>query len=143
VNKLLRSLLMIILVVALPLQGQAAALMTCHGLKTVHDLGATEPHVYAAVDHGQHQGPLEQDAAYSYLDQAEHTHSALEAGQAETGGTSAASCALCSAFCTMATGLSRAVGQPTLDFRPPPLPQTTPPVYVGVVLDGLLRPPRA
>lgn len=134
---------MVMLVVTLPLQGQAAALMTCHGLKAVHGPGNPEPHVSAAVDHGQHQGPLAHDAQHTEHGQADDTHLTFHVGQAQTDSTSVTSCALCSAFCTMAAGLSQAVVQHTLDFRPPPLPQTTPSMYVGVVLDGLLRPPRA
>lgn len=134
---------MVMLVVALPLQGQAAALMTCHGLKAVHEPGSMGPHVDSAVDHGQHHGPLAHGAQHIEHGPANDAHLTFQAGQAQTDGTSSTSCALCSAFCTMAAGLSQAVAQHTLEFRPPPVPKTTASVYAGVVLDGLLRPPRA
>ena len=134
---------MVMMVVALPLQGQAATLMTCHGLQTAQEPGETGSHVSAAVDHGQHHGPLGQDKQHLEHGEADNPHLAFQAGQVHTESTSASSCALCSAFCTMATGLPQTVLQHTLDFRPPSLPQTTSSVYVGVILDGLLRPPRA
>lgn len=134
---------MVMLVVALPLQGQAAALMTCHGLKATHERGNPGPHVSAAVDHRQHQGRLAHDAQHTEHGQADDTDLTLEAGQTHGGAETVNSCALCNAFCSMAAGLSQAVVQHTLDFRPPSLPQTTPSGYVGIVLDGLLRPPRA
>lgn len=134
---------MVMMVVALPLQGQAAALMTCHSLKTLHEPSSVGPHVSAAADHEQHHGKLGQDTQHIEHGQADNPHLAFQAGQVHTEGTGASSCALCSAFCTMAVGLSQAGAQHTLEFRPPSLPQTTASVYVGVVLDGLLRPPRA
>jgi hypothetical protein len=135
---------MVMLVVALPLQGQAAALMTCHSPVAMESSAVQkQPPTAAVIEHSPHHGQLGHSAPHSQHLQADSPVLGDHSDQTQTGVTTTASCALCSAFCTMATGLPQTVLQHTLDFRPPPLPQATPSVYVGVVLDGLLRPPRA
>ena len=135
-NILSRSLLMIMLVVAFPLQGQAEALTTCHGLVAIESSAVERRSPAAAVvEHSQHHGQLGYNAPHSQHPEADNSD------RTQTGAT--AFCGFCSAFCTIAIGLTQTVLQYGLDFRPPPPPQTTPSVYVEVVLDGLLRPPRS
>ena len=128
--KSLRSLITSLLLVALPLQGQAAAAMTCHG-STPANVGsytnatkAPELHTHAHAAHASHLAEAADPVSNS-------SHSAH-----------AGACALCAATCFMAYGLP---AQASLTFteaafhRPSPGPTAD---FASVVLDGLLRPPR-
>jgi hypothetical protein len=128
--KSLRSLITSLLLVALPLQGQAAAAMTCHG-STPANVGshtnatkAPEHHTHAHAAHASHLAEATDPVSNS-------SHSAHPGA-----------CALCAATCFMAYGLP---AQASLTFteaafhRPSPGPTAD---FASVVLEGLLRPPR-
>ena len=125
-----KRILALLLLIALPLQGQAAAAMTCHG-STPANVGshtnatkAPEHHTHAHTAHASHLAEAADPVTNS-------SHSAH-----------AGACALCAATCFMAYGLP---AQAALTFteaafhRPSPGPIAD---FVSVVLEGLLRPPR-
>lgn len=118
--KFVNRLLTILLLISLPLQGQAAAAMTCHGSAPT-DLGS---HVSAHAAHASQSA----DAADPIASNPATAH--------------AGACALCAATCFMAYGLP---AQASLTFteaafhRPSPGPTAD---FASVVLEGLLRPPR-
>ena len=125
-----KRILALLLLIALPLQGQAAAAMTCHG-STPANVGshtnatkAPEHHTHAHTAHASHLAEAVDPVTNS-------SHSAH-----------AGACALCAATCFMAYGLP---AQASLTFteaafhRPSPGPIAD---FVSVVLEGLLRPPR-
>jgi hypothetical protein len=119
-----------LLLVALPLQGQAAAAMTCHGSTPANVASYTnatkapEHHTHAHAAHASHLAEAADPVSNS-------SHSAH-----------AGACALCAATCFMAYGLP---AQASLTFteaafhRPSPGPTAD---FASVVLEGLLRPPR-
>jgi hypothetical protein len=128
--KSLRSLITSLLLMALPLQGQAAAAMTCHG-STPANVGshtnatkAPEHHTHAHAAHASHLA----EAADPVTNSSRSAHPGA--------------CALCAATCFMAYGLP---AQAALTFteaafhRPSPGPTAD---FASVVLEGLLRPPR-
>ena len=125
-----KRILTLLLLLALPLQGQAAAAMTCHGLTPAdidshtHATTAPEHHTHAHAAHAPHQAEVGDPITNS-------SHTAL-----------AGACALCAATCFMAYGLPT---RAALSFteaafhRPSPGPTAD---FSSVVLEGLLRPPR-
>ena len=125
-----KRILTLLLLVALPLQGQASAAMTCHG-STLTNINsrtnatqAPELHTHAHAAHASHLAEAADPVSNS-------SHSAH-----------AGACALCAATCFMAYGLP---AQASLTFteaafhRPSPGPTAG---FASVVLEGLLRPPR-
>lgn len=125
-----KRILALLLLVALPLQGQAAAAMTCHG-STPANVGshtnatkAPEHHTHAHAAHASHLAEAADPVTNS-------SHSAHPGA-----------CALCAATCFMAYGLP---AQASLTFteaafhRPSPRHTAD---FASVVLEGLLRPPR-
>ena len=136
----LRSLkrsLVLLLLVSLPLQAQAAAWMACHAsFESVSSVKLEQ-----AVHHHSEAGPATDHSAHAA------TASDATASDATTATGSAAAqasgCALCAASCFMAHGLP-AAAQHTFtqaEFRTLiPGPQLH---FASVVLEGLLRPPRS
>ena len=125
-----KRILTLLLLVALPLQGQASAAMTCHG-STLTNIDsrtnatqAPELHTHAHAAHASHLA----EAADPVSNSSNSAH--------------AGACALCAATCFMAYGLP---AQASLTFteaafhRPSPGPTAD---FASVVLEGLLRPPR-
>ncbi|MDP4577108.1 MAG: hypothetical protein NWS77_03925 [Burkholderiaceae bacterium] len=137
---MLRSLkrsLVLLLLVSLPLQAQAAAWMACHAsFESVSSVKLEQ-----AVHHHSEAGPATDHSAHAA------TASDATASDATTATGSAAAqasgCALCAASCFMAHGLP-AAAQHTFtqaEFRTLiPGPQLH---FASVVLEGLLRPPRS
>jgi hypothetical protein len=136
----LRSLkrsLVLLLLVSLPLQAQAAAWMACHAsfesVSSVKLEQAAHHHSEAdpATDHSAHAATAS-DATASDATTATGSAAAQASG-----------CALCAASCFMAHGLP-AAAQHTFtqaEFRTLiPGPQLH---FASVVLEGLLRPPRS
>ena len=136
----LRSLkrsLVLLLLVSLPLQAQAAAWMACHAsfesVSSVKLEQAVHHHSEAdhATDHSAHAATAS-DATASDATTATGSAAAQASG-----------CALCAASCFMAHGLP-AAAQHTFtqaEFRTLiPGPQLH---FASVVLEGLLRPPRS
>jgi hypothetical protein len=129
----------VLLVLALPLQGQAVASMSCHTGMSVETSSSGLAHANALIDahatlhlHHQHSQPSA-DLSQSDL------HHPLTSDSPVT----AAACALCAACCFAST-----VG-PTANTLPASIGTGHQPPftwmassYAGVVLDGLLRPPR-
>jgi hypothetical protein len=125
-----KRILTLLLLVALPLQGQASAAMTCHGSNSANINSRTnatqapELHTHAHAAHASHLAEAADPVSNS-------SHSAQ-----------AGACALCAATCFMAYGLP---AQASLTFteaafhRPSPGPTAD---FASVVLEGLLRPPR-
>ena len=136
----LRSLkrsLVLLLLVSLPLQAQAAAWMACHAsFESVSSVKLEQ-----AAHHHSEAGPATDHSAHAA------TASDATASDATTATGSAAAqasgCALCAASCFMAHGLP-AAAQHTFtqaEFRTLiPGPQLH---FASVVLEGLLRPPRS
>jgi hypothetical protein len=136
----LRSLkrsLVLLLLVSLPLQAQAAAWMACHAsFESVSSVKLEQ-----AVHHHSEADPATDHSAHAA------TASDATASDATTATGSAAAqasgCALCAASCFMAHGLP-AAAQHTFtqaEFRTLiPGPQLH---FASVVLEGLLRPPRS
>ena len=136
----LRSLkrsLVLLLLVSLPLQAQAAAWMACHAsFESVSSVKLEQ-----AVHHHSEADPATDHSAHAA------TASDATASDATTAAGSAAAqasgCALCAASCFMAHGLP-AAAQHTFtqaEFRTLiPGPQLH---FASVVLEGLLRPPRS
>ena len=131
----LRSLkrsLVLLLLVSLPLQAQAAAWMACHAsFESVSSVKLEQ-----AVHHHSEAGPA--------TDHSAHAATASDATTATGSAAAQASgCALCAASCFMAHGLP-AAAQHTFtqaEFRTLiPGPQLH---FASVVLEGLLRPPRS
>ena len=131
----LRSLkrsLVLLLLVSLPLQAQAAAWMACHAsFESVSSVKLEQ-----ATHHHSEAGPA--------TDHSAHAATASDATTATGSAAAQASgCALCAASCFMAHGLP-AAAQHTFtqaEFRTLiPGPQLH---FASVVLEGLLRPPRS
>ena len=131
----LRSLkrsLVLLLLVSLPLQAQAAAWMACHAsFESVSSVKLEQ-----AVHHHSEADPA--------TDHSAHAATASDATTATGSAAAQASgCALCAASCFMAHGLP-AAAQHTFtqaEFRTLiPGPQLH---FASVVLEGLLRPPRS
>ena len=131
----LRSLkrsLVLLLLVSLPLQAQAAAWMACHAsFESVSSVKLEQ-----AAHHHSEAGPA--------TDHSAHAATASDATTATGSAAAQASgCALCAASCFMAHGLP-AAAQHTFtqaEFRTLiPGPQLH---FASVVLEGLLRPPRS
>lgn len=125
-----KRILALLLLVALPLQGQAAAAMTCHG-STPANVGshtnatkAPEHHTHAHAAHASHLAEAADPVTNS-------SHSAHPGA-----------CALCAATCFMAYGLP---AQASLTFTEAAFHRPSPghtADFASVVLEGLLRPPR-
>ncbi|WVN40984.1 hypothetical protein AOB54_05570 [beta proteobacterium MWH-UniP1] len=161
--KRLHRFFAVLVVLALPLQGQAVASMSCHtmpaGLAATQAMSAADmghSHQQTVVhqhDHvaGHHQvstpasNPLTHDSHVTTS-----AHSQIVAFAAPTDLPSspsdmmnAESCALCAAGCSVAAPLPtvyKSVSPSPSDRQQPALLITS--AYTGVVLDGLLRPPR-
>ncbi len=125
-----KRILTVLLLVALPLQGQAAAAMTCHGAA----LAGGASHLSASMTPEGH--------AHSHASHAAHSAEAAEPANGSAVPPHAGACALCAATCFIAYGLP---AQASLAFteasfhRPSPGPTAD---FASVVLEGLLRPPR-
>ena len=128
--KSVRSLIMSLLLMALPLQGQAAAAMTCHG--STPAIAGSHTNATKAPEHHTH----------THAAHASHVAEAADPVSNSSHSAHAGACALCAATCFMAYGLP---AQASLTFteaafhRPSPGPTAD---FASVVLEGLLRPPR-
>jgi hypothetical protein len=148
----LKRSLVLLLLVSLPLQAQAAAWMACHAsFQSVGSGKALEQSVHHHSEAHTADGHSAHVAIASDATASDATASdAITAGFTATGFTAtgsaasqASGCALCAASCFMAHGLPAAV-QHTFtqaEFRTLiPGPQLH---FASVVLEGLLRPPRS
>ena len=161
--KRLHRFFAVLVVLALPLQGQAVASMSCHTLPA--GLAASQPMSAAGMGHsnqqtvvhlhehaaGHHQvstpasNPLTND---SHVTNAAHPQSVALAEPTDlpispSDMMNAESCALCAAGCSVAAPLPtvyKSVSPSPSDRQQPAWLITS--AYTGVVLDGLLRPPR-
>lgn len=133
-QRMLRIVLLCLLVIGLPLKGQATACMT---MAPAHDHAAHRQH------HGGHAG---QAGAAAAGDQAEHEHidhAQDHAADAKAASEHKASCSACAACC-FAAGIT--TGPALIDFALPHLRDPAPPApLMGLVrlgTGGLERPPR-
>lgn len=116
-----RRLLAMLLLLALPLQGQAVSSMNCH-----------------STEHNGHPVSLVSDAGQDGAIQ--HLH---DTPQSETTTQQPGSCALCVGSCAMAHAIPAApAGLAAVPYSNPISALPTP-RYLSVVLEGLLRPPRS
>ncbi len=133
----IRRLLTVLLLAALPLQGQAVAAMTCHSMAGASELvSQADPHETShAHDSHSHKHPSTDLSA-----EADLLHHALGT-ESVTQLTS--SCALCAASCAMAHVIPVSVESSFPQLESTSITLTSTPRYSSVVLEGLLRPPRS
>ena len=160
--KRLHRFFAVLIVLALPLQGQAVASMSCHTMPT--GLAASKATSTVRMGHSHQQAPVHQHDHAVMHHHANHQESsqsihgdhqanlALDSAVFVTAtdlpGTpidpmNADTCALCAAGCSMAAPLPafhKSLPPSTTDHQQPAWHISS--AYVGVVLDGLLRPPR-
>ena len=113
----IRRLLAVLLLAALPLQGQAVAAMSCHE--------QSHSHAHVVTD------------VVSEAKESHHTPGTEPAVQL------ASSCALCAASCAMAHVIPVSVESSFPQLESTSITLTSTPRYSSVVLEGLLRPPRS
>lgn len=161
--KRLHRFFAVLIVLALPLQGQAAASMSCHTMpagviagKTAltertdhsHQHARSHQHDHAAhhhhassqershLLHGSHLGTAAQDQVVGLA-------ATTDLPDAQIDPMNAQSCAICAAGCSVAAPLPAAhksISSSPTDQQQPAWQISA--AYAGVVLDGLLRPPR-
>jgi hypothetical protein len=133
----LRRFVAALIVLALPLQGQAVASMACHTVSAGHAVG----HHHASHNeptqpiHGAHLAETVSDRAILVT--------ATDLPGTPSDSMSAESCALCAAGCSVAAPLPashKSISVSITDHQQPTWHISS--AYAGVVLDGLLRPPR-
>jgi hypothetical protein len=138
----LKRSLVLLLLVSLPLQAQAAAWMACHA--SFQSVGSGKA-LEQSVHHHSEAHTADGHSAHVAIASDATASDAITAGFTATGSAAsqASGCALCAASCFMAHGLPAAV-QHTFtqaEFRTLiPGPQLH---FASVVLEGLLRPPRS
>lgn len=149
--KTVRELFTALLILALPLQGQAAASMTCHLMTKV-----SGPVVALSADSVSHHGNHSSHEPAHLNQTADHSnHSAAQTHPdliPTEHGTDQGSrflslndsvCAACAAACLMAHALPEEITGSDFAANSSAVLITTPSPYAGVILDGPLRPPRS
>jgi hypothetical protein len=164
-NKRIRHLITVVLLAALPLQGQAAASMTCHltveakasaqvRSADVHHSGDFSGHLTAHLSahlsahpgshHGQtpHHGAAHPHHSTDHL-AANGTAPDPVADHETLLSLNSTICAACAASCLMAYALPEEINAPDLSADTASVQVLITSPYAGVVLDGPLRPPRS
>jgi hypothetical protein len=133
----IRRLLAVLLLAALPLQGQAVAAMSCHSSADSAEL------VSQAVLHEKshaHDSHAHSHPAPDVIFKAEGVH---HTSGTEPAAQLASSCALCAASCAMAHVIPVSVESSFPQLESSSITLSSTPRYSSVVLEGLLRPPRS
>lgn len=154
----LHRIFAVLLVLALPMQGQAVASMACHTANGF--IASAESVAPIGHPHAAHTLPV----SHQHADGQTHLHTApvpvvasvadqtdlglLSLTDAVSGNvsdpvTTSNGCALCAACCFVSAGVPAASSLPHLSVANSAQPLgLIASAYAGVVLDGLLRPPR-
>jgi hypothetical protein len=156
-NKRIRHLITVVLLAALPLQGQAAASMTCHltveakasaqvRSADVHHSGDFSGHLTAHLSShdGQtpHHGAAHPHHSTDHL-AANGTAPDPVADHETLLSLNSTICAACAASCLMAYALPEEINATDLSADTASVQVLITSPYAGVVLDGPLRPPRS